>query len=180
MPEEADDYRHPKCYANTRGGCSTKISGEHYVSHGLIKLYGKNDPHFMIQHKTGKGVGHPIRPKNFKANILCQKHNTALHPADDAALAFATFLRRIALQYDAGAGEWGDAEEITISGDDMQRWVLKLFLNHAVTGHFDVQQDNTVTFPSEAIDLLLDRVSTTAEFSPLFDGGITCSLFDRN
>lgn len=96
----------PEVLRKTRGGCSTKISGEHYVSHGLIKLYGKNDPGFTIQHKTGKGVGHPIRPKNFKANILCQKHNTALHPADDAALAFATFLRRIALQYDAGAGEW--------------------------------------------------------------------------
>jgi len=159
MLEEADDYRHPKCYANTRGGCSTKISGEHYVSHGLIKLYGKNDPDFTIQHKTGKGVGHPVRPKNFKANILCQKHNTVMHPADDAALAFATFLRLNALQYDAGAGHWGGAEEITISGDDMQRWVLKLFLNHAVTGHFDVQQDNTVTFPTEAIDLLLDRAA---------------------
>jgi hypothetical protein len=125
----------------------------------LIKLYGNNDPAFTIQHKTGKGVGHPVTPKNFKANILCQKHNTALSPADDAALEFATFLRRNALQYDAGAGEWGDAEEITISGDDMQRWVLKLFLNHAVTGHFDVQQKKTVTFPTEAIDLLLDRAA---------------------
>ena len=75
------------------------------------------------------------------------------------ALEFATFLPRNALQYDAGAGEWGDAEEITISGDDMQRWVLKLFLNHAVTGHFDVQQNKTVTFPTEAIDLLLDRAA---------------------
>jgi len=82
MTQEADDYRHPKCYANTRGGCSTKISGEHYVSHGLIKLYGNNDPDFTVQHKTGKGVGHPVTPKNFKANILCQKHNSALSPAD--------------------------------------------------------------------------------------------------
>ena len=47
----AEDYRHAKCYANTRGWCSTKISGEHYVSHGLIKLYGGNDPDFAIQHK---------------------------------------------------------------------------------------------------------------------------------
>lgn len=159
MTETPDDFKHPKCYANTRGGCSTTISGEHYVSHGLIKLYGNNDPAFTIQHKTGKGVGQPVTPKNFKANILCQKHNTALSPADDAALEFATFLRRNALQYDAGAGEWGDAEEITISGDDMQRWVLKVFLNHAVTGHFDVQQKKTVTFPTEAIDLLLDRAA---------------------
>jgi hypothetical protein len=159
MTETPDDFKHLKCYANTRGGCSTTISGEHYVSHGLIKLYGNNDPAFTIQHKTGRGVGHPVTPKNFKANILCQKHNTALSPADDAALEFATFLRRNALQYDAGAGEWGDAEEITISGDDMQRWVLKLFLNHAVTRHFDVQQNKTVTFPTEAIDLLLDRAA---------------------
>lgn len=157
MAEVPDDYKHPKCYANTRGGCSSTISGEHYVSHGLIKLYGNNDPLFTVQHKTGKGIGHPVTAKNFKANILCQKHNTALSPADDAALAFATFLRRNALQYDAGAGEWGEAEEITISGDDMQRWVLKLFLNHAVTGHFEEQQDRTVTFPTEAIDLLLNR-----------------------
>lgn len=159
MTEAADDYKHAKCYANTRGGCSTKISGEHYVSHGLIKLYGGNDPDFTVQHKAGKGVGHPVQPKNFKANILCQTHNSALRPADDAALKIASFLHRIALEYDAGAGKWGAAEEVTISGDDMQRWVLKLFLNHAVTGHFDVQQNHDVSFPPEAIDLLLDRAA---------------------
>jgi hypothetical protein len=159
MTEVPSDYKHAKCYANTRGGCSAKISGEHYVSHGLVKLYGDNDPDFTIQHKTGKGAGHPVTPKNFKANVLCQEHNSALSPADDAALAFATFLRRIALEYDAGAGEWGETEEITVSGDDMQRWVLKLFLNHAVTGHFKVQQRKDVTFPPEAIDLLLDRAA---------------------
>ena len=42
--DEPDDFKHPKCYANTRGGCSTKISGEHYVSYGLIKISGNNDP----------------------------------------------------------------------------------------------------------------------------------------
>ncbi|TDL06724.1 hypothetical protein EUA04_18710 [Mycolicibacterium obuense] len=159
MTEVSDDFKHPKCYANTRGGCSSTISGEHYVSHGLIKLYQDNDPAHRVQHRTGKGVGHPVTPKNFKANILCQKHNTALSPADDAALEFATFLRRNALQYDAGAGEWGDAEEISISGNDFQRWVLKLFLNHAATNHFGVQQAKTVQYPTEAVDLLLGRAA---------------------
>jgi hypothetical protein len=42
------NYRHPKCYANTRGGCSTKISGEHFISHSLIKLYGFDDPTLTI------------------------------------------------------------------------------------------------------------------------------------
>jgi hypothetical protein len=157
MADAADDYRHPKCYANKYGGCCTKISGEHYVSHGLVKLYSDGDPNFTVQHKTGKGIGHPVQPKEFKANILCKTHNSALHPADDAALKFAKFLRRIALQYDAGAGDWGVYEEITVSGDDLQRWVLKLLLNHAVTEHFSEQQDQKVAFPTEAIDLLLDR-----------------------
>jgi len=172
MTEATNDaYKHPKCYANTRGGCSTKISGEHYVSLGLIKLYGSNDPDYTIQHKTGKGVGHPVTPKNFKANILCREHNSALSPADDAALAFATFLRRNALQYDAGAGEWGEAEEITISGDDFQRWVLKIFLNHAVTGHFEEQQNRTVTFPTEAIDLLLNHAPWPPKWGIAVPGG---------
>jgi len=83
-----------------------------YVSHGSIKLYGNNDPAFTIQHKTGKGVGHPVRAKDFKANILCTKHNSYLQPADDTALEFAKFLRRNALNYDAGAGDWGEAEQI--------------------------------------------------------------------
>lgn len=177
MADVPDDYKHPKCYANTRGGCSSTISGEHYVWHGLIKLYSDNDPKFTVQHKTGKGVGHPVRAKNFKANILCQKHNTALSPADDAALAFATFLRRNALQYDAGAGEWGEAEEITISGDDIQRWVLKVFLNHAVTEHFEVQQNNTVNFPPEAIDLLLNRAAWPSTWGMMVPGEVRSKEF---
>nr|WP_090280582.1 hypothetical protein [Mycolicibacterium komanii]CRL76709.1 hypothetical protein CPGR_04577 [Mycolicibacterium komanii] len=172
-----NDYKHPKCYANTRGGCSSKISGEHYVSLGLIKLYGRNDPDYTIQHRTAKGVGHPVTPKNFKANILCRDHNTALSPADDAALAFATFLRRNALQYDAGAGEWGKAEEITISGDEFQRWVLKIFLNHAVTGHFNEQQDGTLTIPTEAIDLLLDRAAWPSEWGMVVPGEVRSADF---
>ena len=37
-------YQHPKCNANLHRGCSTKISGEHYISRSLIKLYYFNDP----------------------------------------------------------------------------------------------------------------------------------------
>lgn len=37
------NYRHRKCYANTRGGCSTKISGEHFITHSIIKLYSFGD-----------------------------------------------------------------------------------------------------------------------------------------
>lgn len=162
MASEADpapaEYRHPKCYANTRGGCSTKISGEHYLSHGLIRLFSFDDPDFLIGHSNGLGVRRPVQPKAFKANVLCQRHNTALSPADDAAIAFASFLRKIAFQFHAGDGTWESAEAITISGDDLQRWVLKMFLTHAAVGAFQFDGTQVDTpIPEDAIDLLLDR-----------------------
>lgn len=151
-------YRHPKCYANTRGGCSTKISGEHFISHSLIKLYGFDDPTLMIKHDTGYGVRKFVKPSKFVANILCEDHNNALHVADDAALAFAKFMRNIALRYRNGAGEWGEHEEITISGDHFQSWLLKLILNHAVGKAFVHQEGEFISpFPPEAVDVLLGR-----------------------
>ena len=80
-----------------------------------------HDPAYTVQHRTGKGIGHPVQPKEFKANILCKDHNTALHPADDAALAFATFLRRTALQHDAGAGEWVKLKGIARAGPHLEQ-----------------------------------------------------------
>jgi hypothetical protein len=98
-------YRHPKCYANLHGGPDTKISGEHFVSHSLIKLY---------------------MSKNFVANVLCRNHNTELGVIDAAALQFATFVRHIALGFGNGAGQWGKRDEITVPGDDLERRALKL------------------------------------------------------
>lgn len=152
------NYRHPKCYANTRGGCSTKVSGEHFISHSLIKLYGFDDPTLTIKHDSGYGVREFVKPSKFVANILCEKHNNDLHVADDAALAFAKFMRTISLRYQNGSGEWGDYEEITISGDDFQAWVLKLILNHVVGKAFIHQKGEFVSpFPPEAVDVLLGR-----------------------
>jgi hypothetical protein len=152
------NYRHLKCYANTRGGCSTKISGEHFISHSLIKLYSFDDPTLTIKHDTGYGIREFVKPSKFVANILCEKHNNDLRHADNAALAFAKFMRTISLRYKNGAGEWGDYEEITISGDDFQAWVLKLILNHVVGKAFIHQKGEFVSpYPSEAVDLLLGR-----------------------
>lgn len=156
--ETDEGFRHPKCYANTRGGCSKKISGEHYVSHGLIKLYAFDDPGLKIKHDTGFGVRQYVSPKKFVANVLCETHNNNLHTADDAALAFAAFIRTIALRFANGAGEWGGPEEITISGDDFQAWVLKLILNHVAGKAFTHQRGEIVSpFRPEAVDVLLGR-----------------------
>ncbi|RRQ24965.1 hypothetical protein DK926_25665 [Rhodococcus sp. Eu-32] len=90
------DFKHPKCYANTEGGCSTKISGEHFVSHSLIKLYTFDDPTVTICHDNGFGVRHPVPPRRFVANVLCEAHNNGLSDADSgASMSPSRFLETI-------------------------------------------------------------------------------------
>jgi hypothetical protein len=146
------ELRNPKCYANIYGGCSPKISREHFISHSLIKLYSFDDPGLKIRHTGDYGVREFVSPKKFVANVLCEKHNNGLHRADDAALQIATFLRTNSMRFLNGGGEWGDDEEITVSGDDFQAWILKLILNHAVGKALSGDRG---TFPPEAIGVML-------------------------
>lgn len=83
---------HPKCYANTRGGCSTTISGEHYISHALIRLHTFDDPDVRIQPTPNYRIPVGIQPRRFVAKVLCTAHNNGLSDANRAALAFATFV----------------------------------------------------------------------------------------
>lgn len=174
MSAADSSYAHPKCYANTRGGCSTSISGEHYISHALIRLYTFDDPDVRIQPTPNYRIPVEIQPKKFVANVLCTAHNNGLSDADRAALAFATFLRDIALRYMNGAGEWGDPEELEVSGDDFQRWVLKLLITHAAADVYTETDGNRVKtiVPDDAIDLLLDR----AEWPRTWGLGVTGDL----
>ena len=55
-----------------------RISGEHYISHSLIKLYTFDDPDVTVKHSHGFGIQHGVRPNNFVVNALCVNHNTAL------------------------------------------------------------------------------------------------------
>jgi len=154
------NYRHPKCYANLHGGCSTKISGEHYISHSLIKLYTFDDPDVKVKHNNGFGIRQDVSPKNFVVNALCTNHNTALSVTDATALEFAKFLRGIAIRFLGGAGEWGNREEIIISGDDLERWALKLLLNHAAGKAFSVNKGQVRSpIPPVAVDFSLSRTT---------------------
>lgn len=158
MTDDDPSYKHPKCYANLHGGCSTKISGEHYISHSLIKLYTFEDPSITVMHNHGFGVQKGVKPSKFVVNALCTNHNTALSVTDDVALEFATFIRRIALDFLGGAGEWGSAEQITISGDDFERWALKLLMNHAAGKAFSANMGKVSSpIPPQAVDFLLGR-----------------------
>lgn len=155
------DFKHPKCYANTRGGCSRAISGEHYISHALLRLYTFDDPQVTIKPGPNYRSQGAVQPKKWVAKVLCAAHNSAFSPADEAALKFASFLRTIALRYRNGAGEWGSSESVTVPGDRLQQWALKCLLTHHAASVFTEaggQRVRTVINP-DAIDVLLGRAT---------------------
>jgi hypothetical protein len=70
-----------------------------------------------------------MAPKNFRANCLCTKHNSALSPLDDAARYFFLSLKAY-LEADTGA-----PRHALVSGHDLERWLLKTAKALAVSGN---------------------------------------------
>ncbi|QRI79224.1 MULTISPECIES: hypothetical protein [Rhodococcus] len=139
---------------------------------GLLSTF--DDLDVRIQPTPNYRIPVEIQPKKLVANVLCTAHNNGLSDADRAALAFATFLRDIALRYMNGAGEWGDPEEVEVGGNDLQRWVPELLITPAAADVYTEKGGNRVKtiVPDEAIDLLFSR----AEWPRRWGLGVTGDL----
>ncbi|GLR90911.1 hypothetical protein [Bradyrhizobium iriomotense] len=59
-----------------------------------------------------------LAPQSLRTNCLCTKHNSALHPLDDAAQYFFASLKTY-LERDGGM------RHALVSGHDIERWLLK-------------------------------------------------------
>ncbi len=127
-----------RCWAKCLGNCSGKISGEHIITKGLFdgKSIGvRGLPWCREEHKF-------ISKDAYTANILCRKHNSDLSPVDDAAIhamnTFRTVMkvhqqRKVLLEERLWAGRF-DLHEYTISGDGLERWLLKTLINMEMVG----------------------------------------------
>ena len=117
------NYSHLKCYAKKTRNCSTKISGEHYISAGLLRQFEQN--------KTVKILGLPrikdrrsiLSPINsLTANILCTNHNSALSEYDREIVK----LHEAILQFDEDFNGASPCNETrSVNGDFIEKWMLK-------------------------------------------------------
>jgi len=101
------------------GSCVGPISGEHIISEAVIRVL-MADGDFSISGLPWLVPGEEkiLAPKSLRANCLCVKHNSALHPLDDAAHYFFASLKSY-LEQDAGS------RHALVSGHDIERWLLK-------------------------------------------------------
>ena len=121
-PGQRTGYAHPKCYARQLSDCSNEISGEHFMSEGVLQLLAGSTPGVEVRGASfQRGNPHPLltRPASLKAKVLCTRHNSALSPLDDLAKILFRFL----LDVEELAPQTPRA--LLVRGPDIERWMLK-------------------------------------------------------
>ncbi|MBQ1044407.1 MULTISPECIES: hypothetical protein [unclassified Micromonospora] len=136
LPSEHSSYRHPRCWASSLGDCHTKISLEHYVSNAVLGVLKAETLRGAAY--TGGKSGIAIQRANFGAKVLCHRHNSDLSPLDvNAQILFLA--QRLFVSEINKVGFLPEDEQIDISGDMLERWLLKSLITHTMSGIFTVQ-----------------------------------------
>ncbi|MEV4618561.1 hypothetical protein AB0J74_07635 [Asanoa sp. NPDC049573] len=133
MTVTTGNFRHPRCWASSRGGCDQKISLEHYVSETVLGVLGIE--HLRSVAHTGGRADVSISRRKFGSNVLCRRHNSDLSHLD--AHARLLFLTQRLLRAEINAvGFTPENEQIDISGDLLEKWLLKCLVAQSVAKVF--------------------------------------------
>lgn len=124
-PGKKTGYHNPKCYAAALGDCSEDLSGEHYISHGLLKHLSRSGNVEISGFSWQKAEEWKSIPaKKMTSNILCGRHNSALSPLDAVITRFSDAIneidRAIILESHKEVPKY-----FLFNGYDVERWMLK-------------------------------------------------------
>lgn len=153
IPSKPSGYAHSKCYLSHTNGCSTKITGEHYISHTLLNKIEK-------QNRTVDVVGLSWLPKgqmtsigknSLVSNVLCDQHNSDLSPLDSAIGSLIDAIGSIDTNY---LGPSPVGRNYRIDGDHVERWVLKTVMGLVTSGQIKQQSGEAFKVKSKCLDLL--------------------------
>jgi hypothetical protein len=153
-----------RCYLSSFGGCSSKMTREHFVSKNILarmttnRLTFENAGHFF-----GGKERVEIGVDDFVAKVLCDTHNSALGPLDAAAgLVFST-IEALVKDIARIADEKTALESFHISsGLDIERWMIKAYCGLVAAGKIRSSCGQILqrsALPSYLLDALLGNCS---------------------
>lgn len=125
LNDEPTGYAHPRCYAGFTHDCSAKITGEHWLSEGILRLFGEGKMvrvgglPWLTEESEERSI------KSLAANILCGRHNSALSRLDQTATQVQATLERYQLSQHQQPDPHGNEFDL-YSGEELERWLLKL------------------------------------------------------
>ena len=118
------DYANPGCYARELGYCSRKISGEHFISDGILKGYA-HMPIVQGFRWQKEGEEKAIGRASLVSNILCTNHNNSLSHFDSEVTRLHKAIANFILDHKAGRL---DENFVIFSGDNIERAAVKTLL----------------------------------------------------
>jgi hypothetical protein len=151
----------PECYAQALCECRGAVNREHYVSESILELVygraGEISKSVLVRglsfQQTGareeKGVARLV------GRILCEGHNSFLGQRFDPA--GLKMFKAIDALNDATANPVSVGKNQRISGDDLERWMLKTFIGGLFSGNFPVtpgQKTKGFYPPTECLEIL--------------------------
>jgi hypothetical protein len=117
-------FSHPKCYAGEVGGCSTKLSREHFISESLLEILEADGGQLHVTNFPWlrEGERKYVGAANLTAKVLCENHNSAFSPYD----AIGTQFLATVLQVGHPKRDGGSRVRALFNGADVERWLLKV------------------------------------------------------
>lgn len=118
-----------RCWASVIGGCSKKLSKEHYVSKGL---WAGEKVLVVSGFDWLKGEEKSIPLTALTAKILCAEHNTLLSPLDSVAVKFVQQLdeleRVLTARWKTKQKNILNIRRHHVNGTHFERWAAKTLI----------------------------------------------------
>lgn len=134
-------FQNPRCYASGDSNCSKTISGEHFQSAALLRdILGSHPPQVSGFNWQPSKEFKVVSVNSLSANILCDRHNSALSPLDTMIAEFSKTVAEFDQILGASDLELKN-EEAEFQGEDIERWMLKCLIGGVVSRNFPGQID---------------------------------------
>jgi len=151
------DERNQRCYLERFGGCSARITREHYISAGLLEIIAREGENGLVgvsgPRWTPDGKLRALPLTAFTAKILCKYHNEALSPLDAEAK------RLYAGLFEMTRPDSQPGVKVLLNGFDIERWVFKVLCGELIGGIVLGSHSERLggdCFPDEQLALVAD------------------------
>lgn len=139
------------CYAAALLDCEGPLEREHYISKTLLEKIGRL---FKVSGPSWLDRERVLSEKSLRSRVLCKRHNSALSPIDSA----------IGQLYDALVAyhEGRDIGALTICGEDLERWTLKVWAGMLASGNLKLRTGERVEkslLPTEHLEVLFGETA---------------------
>ncbi len=150
-PGKKTGYSHPRCFARELQDCSHKITGEHFISRGVLQLFGSTAVTVSGFPWMLKNQRKEISVASLTGKMLCNRHNESLSPLDSLAADFFSFF----------VSDWTSKDDVPFltRGYDIERWMLKVLCGLVASGNATMEGErfSNWTPPLEWLEILLGK-----------------------